>query len=208
MSDDTAVEDFLFGGSAPSISWHNAKVGTQQGGIITKKEIRQQTSYEDDSVLLYWDEAKQRPRNQLVLTVQTGRNDPEREEDDGLRRLFIKGQMQKAVAQAVKEAGLKAPEVGGRVIIEFTGEEKPEDKKMNPTKLYKAYYTPADAVHLEEGDDGYDDEETQADPEPPKKSSSKKPASKQKKEEEPPDEDKLKAALAAMSPEDREKYGL
>ncbi|WEW73713.1 hypothetical protein Nanz197_66 [Mycobacterium phage Nanz197] len=133
MSNDSY--DFLGGGGVPSGKFAN--VGDVVGGVIAiEPEQRQQTDYKTGDLLTWKDGS---PRMQLVVTLQTDLRDPEIEDDDGKRRLFVKGEMRKAVQKAVIAAGARGLDVGGELNVTYTGD---GDKKGNldPPKLYSATY--------------------------------------------------------------------
>ncbi|UVD40925.1 hypothetical protein [Mycobacterium phage Kashi_VT1] len=133
MSNDSY--DFLGGGGVPSGKFGSP--GDTVGGVIAvEPEQRQQTDYKTGDLLTWKDGS---PRMQLVVTVQTDLRDPEIEDDDGKRRLFVKGEMRKAVQKAVIAAGARGLDVGGELHVTYTGD---GDKKGNldPPKLYSATY--------------------------------------------------------------------
>ncbi|ARQ95507.1 hypothetical protein I5G81_gp68 [Mycobacterium phage Shandong1] len=134
MSNDSY--GFLGGGGPASAKFKT--YGDTVGGVITvEPEQRQQTDLNTNEPLTWKDGS---PRMQLVVTVQTDLNDPEIEDDDGLRRLFVKGEMRKAVQKAVIAAGAKGLDVGGELHVTYVGD---GEKKGNltPPKLYTAKYT-------------------------------------------------------------------
>ncbi|ASR85665.1 hypothetical protein SEA_AMGINE_64 [Mycobacterium phage Amgine] len=134
MSNDSY--GFLGGGGPASAKFKSH--GDTVGGVITvEPEQRQQTDLNTNEPLLWKDGS---PRMQLVVTVQTDLSDPEVEDDDGQRRLFVKGEMRKAVQKAVIAAGARGLDVGGELHVTYTGD---GEKKGNltPPKLYSATYT-------------------------------------------------------------------
>ncbi|QNJ58285.1 hypothetical protein SEA_ELLIE_61 [Mycobacterium phage Ellie] len=133
MSNDSY--GFLGGGGPASAKFKSH--GDTVGGVITvEPEQRQQTDLNTNEPLVWKDGS---PRMQLVVTVQTDLNDPEVEDDDGLRRLFVKGEMRKAVQKAVIAAGARGLDVGGELNVTYVGD---GEKKGNltPPKLYSATY--------------------------------------------------------------------
>ncbi|AHB79600.1 hypothetical protein PBI_VALIDUS_70 [Mycobacterium phage Validus] len=133
MSNDSY--GFLGGGGPASAKFKN--VGDTVGGVIAvEPEQRQQTDMKTNEPLTWKDGS---PRMQLVVTVQTDLNDPEIEDDDGLRRLFVKGEMRKAVQKAVIAAGAKGLDVGGELYVTFVGEGEKQGNLSAP-KLYRAEY--------------------------------------------------------------------
>ncbi|QFG08456.1 hypothetical protein SEA_GUANICA15_70 [Mycobacterium phage Guanica15] len=134
MSNDSY--DFLGGGGVPSGKFgsHGDTVG---GPIAVEPEQRQQTDYKTGEGLTWKDGS---PRMQLVVTVQTDLRDPEVEDDDGKRRLFVKGEMRKAVQKAVIAAGARGLDVGGELYVTYTGDGEKKGN-LDPPKLYSATYT-------------------------------------------------------------------
>lgn len=133
MSNDSY--DFLGGGGVPSgkFSTPGDVVG---GAIAIEPEQRQQTDYKTGEGLTWKDGS---PRMQLVVTVQTDLRDPEVEDDDGKRRLFVKGEMRKAVQKAVIAAGARGLDVGGELHVTYTGDGEKKGN-LDPPKLYSATY--------------------------------------------------------------------
>lgn len=124
--------------NAPFISFADrATMNVQRGGIVVKKEVSQQTHIQTGEPL-FWDQAKTKPKMQLVATLKTAeRTDPT---DDGLRRLFIKGYMQNDVSAAVKAAGSNDLELGGLLLVAWTSEQAPKTAGFNNAKRYTCVY--------------------------------------------------------------------
>ncbi|GAA3374664.1 hypothetical protein [Streptomyces racemochromogenes] len=146
-----SADDFLFGGGgAPSASF--LTVGTTVSGRITERPTVQQQRDMKTGENKFWPDGN--PAMQLVVTVQTDSRDPQLEEDDGQRRIFIKNQMKAAVADAVRAAGGRGLEVGGTLSITFTHELPPKQRGFNPLKQYSATYIPAATAALHAPDPG------------------------------------------------------
>lgn len=141
-----SAEAFLAGG-APTQKF--PKVGFTWGGTVESWEMSQQTDMETGA-LKYWDDGK--PRTQLIMSMQgvatgiTWETNQYRQvvlpDDDGSRRLFVKGGLQSAVAKALREAKSKL-EVGA--YLEVTrGEDLPSKKKgFGGQHTFTAVWTPA-----------------------------------------------------------------
>lgn len=143
MSNDT-VNDFLMGGKgAPTATFKNAPVGRKYVGKIVASDVTQQTNMTTNEPL-FWDDGK--PRMQAVITIQTDERNLDIEDDDGQRRLFVKGEMQKAVRDAVVEAGAKGLELGGLLAVAYIGDGEPPKPGLNAPKLFKAQYRAPDPV--------------------------------------------------------------
>lgn len=105
--------------------------------ISQEVEYDQQRDYDDDNVLLWWDVEKTRPKMQGVISgyVTEGLNGAD---DDGFRSLYVRGGLQKAIAQACRKARLSEPGFGMILVIEYTHDGEQADKKKKPPKEYHA----------------------------------------------------------------------
>lgn len=149
--ENAQLEQFLMGGGGAPDAFKRIErntpiaVGTTVSGRIISWKMEQQRDYDDDTKLLFWKNGD--PRMQLVITVQTDLREPDRYEDDeGERRFFVKGEMQKALRAALEAAGKRTIERGGTLTIQFTGTGTPKDAKSNPPNLYAAHYQPPEAA--------------------------------------------------------------
>jgi hypothetical protein len=130
----------LLGEAPPTISF--PKKGDKVRGTIMGMVTSQQRAYDPNGIgdpLFYSDG---RPRQQVVITLQTGSggtNDPH----DGMRRLFVKGQMQQAIKLAIKDAARSAPAIGAFLEVEYIDDE-PSKGGGNDKKIYRATYIPQD----------------------------------------------------------------
>ena len=131
----TNPADTFFGGGSKSAKFD--QVGQSVGGPITHiGEPRQQTDFKTGDPLTWRDGS---PRMQLPVTVQTTLRDPSDPTDDGKRTFYVKGEMRKAIEQALRAAGT-GMQVGGVLTVTFSGEQ-PTDGGF-PKKLYTATYQP------------------------------------------------------------------
>ncbi|AER26360.1 hypothetical protein FIONNBHARTH_69 [Mycobacterium phage Fionnbharth] len=128
----------FFGSGVPSAKF-NAIGDTVGGKIVAEPTIEQQRDYDTGAPLVYDDG---NPRMQMVITVQTDLRDPEVPDDDGQRRLFVKGAMKYAIGQALKAAGKQQPEVGGELYVTYTHDGEQKNPRLNPPKQFAARYTP------------------------------------------------------------------
>lgn len=136
------ADDFLMGGGVTSAKFEVP--GTTVGGpILRQPEVQQQRDYSTGEAK-FWDDGK--PMQQLAVQVQTDQRDPEQPDDDGVRAFYIKGNMLKAVREAVRKAGAKGLETGGHLAITYTGDGEAKKRGFNPPKLYSATYTPPAAA--------------------------------------------------------------
>lgn len=136
MSDD--VNDFLQGGGGVSAKFPT--IGTVVKGTVVRSVRGQQTEFGTGKPL-FWDDGK--PREQVIITLATDEHDASQPDDDGQRNLYVKGQMQKAVGEALKQAGATL-EVGGVLAVQYVGD-LPSDRG-NPAKQYRAQYQVPSAV--------------------------------------------------------------
>ncbi|WP_406419992.1 hypothetical protein [Streptomyces sp. NBC_00842] len=139
------ANDFLMGGGgAPSASFPTP--GTKIGGTITEPPTVQQQRDLKDGKPKFWDDGN--PMMHLVVTIQTEQRDPTIDEDNGMRRLFVKGQLKNAIAEAVRAAGAPGLQVGGILDVAYTHDGPVSQRGFNPPKQYAARYTPAAANFL------------------------------------------------------------
>jgi hypothetical protein len=141
MSD---VNDFLFGGGGGSAKFE--EIGDFVEGTVQDAKMSQQTSMEDNTPLTW---ADGRPRMQLVVTLAT--EDRSGEDDDGTRRIYAKGgnyevasgtgtSMKDAISDALKKAGTKSLDEGGRLKVAYTGIGKKTNRGFSAPKLFRATY--------------------------------------------------------------------
>jgi len=143
----SSADDFLMGSAkTPSVSWREKPVGTTVSGNIARESRIMQQRDPDDNELLWWDEAKTQPRNQLVVYLDLGFPHPDKEafpEGDTVWALYVKGKsLTEAVRTAVRASGRKGLEIGGKLSVTYTGEGERTKKAFNPPKLFMASYVP------------------------------------------------------------------
>ena len=144
MSTDIDPNKWLLGGGVPSAKFDT--IGKTVAGRITEQpEVRQQTDF-DTGGLKTWDNGD--PMMQLVVTLATDERSPDIEDDDGTRRLYVKGNMQQAVATAVRSARSKL-EIGGQLSVTYTGDDEPKKRGMSGAKRFTATYLPAADAFLD-----------------------------------------------------------
>ena len=172
------ANDILMGGGIPSAKFENHG-DSVAGTVDDEPQAVQQTDFTTGEPLT-WPNGD--PRMQVVVTLATDLRDDS--EDDGLRKLFIKGKsMNGAVRDAVRKAGSKGLERGGQLTVTYTGDGVAERRGINPPKLYSASYAPPSAAAVNAVLEQAEPAQTTAQP-----SSA-------------PNEDALQAALANLSPE-------
>lgn len=146
-----SADEFLMGGGgAPTAKFPT--IGTSVGGRITEKPFVQQQRDIDSGEPKFWNDGK--PMMQLVVTVQTNQSDPSIQDDDGRRRLFVKGQLKQAVHDAVRAVGGSGLEVGGHLTVTYVADGEAKKRGFTPPKQYTAKYVPAAQVELNTPDPG------------------------------------------------------
>lgn len=139
------ANSFLMGGGgAPTAKFPTP--GTVIGGRITEPPTLEQQRDIKSGEKKFWADGD--PMMQLVVTVQTDLRDPALEDDDGKRRIFIKGQMKNAVSDAVRQAGARGLEVGGTLHVRYTHDGQAKERGMSPPKQYVAKYETAATAEL------------------------------------------------------------
>ncbi|MFC8985147.1 hypothetical protein [Streptomyces sp. NPDC057115] len=140
------ANSFLMGGGgAPTAKFPTP--GTTVGGRITETPKVEQQRDIQSGEQKFWSNGD--PMMQLVVTVQTEQRDPAIEDDDGRRRIFVKGQMKNAVADAVRQAGAKGLEVGGTLHVRYTHDGEQTKRGFSAPKQYAAKYVPAAVNELD-----------------------------------------------------------
>lgn len=157
-----SVEDFWAnnsggGSGAPSFDFTPATPAIK--GTITHMIARQRTDMATKAPKFNKDGVT--PQMQLEVTLQTdlrgwqavknipGQTNPQTgqtvplppEHDDGKRRIYVWFTLRDAVTEALREAGVQAPTVGGQLAVQVVGT-RPNDKGKEPIKVYKAWYQP------------------------------------------------------------------
>ncbi|MGW2582976.1 hypothetical protein ACWCYZ_16845 [Streptomyces virginiae] len=146
-----SADDFLMGGGgAPTAKFPTA--GITIGGRVTERPTVEQQRDIKTGEKKFWSDGN--PMMQLVVTVQTEQRDPAIEDDDGRRRLFVKGQLKNAIADAVRMTGARGLEVGGTLAVTYTHDGTPSGPGMSPPKQYTARYTAAATAALHTPDPG------------------------------------------------------
>lgn len=153
MADDGM--DLLLGG-APAAKF--PEVGTVlKGKVLAQK--KQQSKDMASGELKTWDDGS--PIFELVFTLATENRDDSIEDDDGTRRLFARGQMLKAIGDALRKAHWSAPLVGGVLAVKYTRDGEAQRRGFSAPKIYAAIFEPpaaADEFDAMAGE-AYDDEE-------------------------------------------------
>lgn len=139
-------DDFLMGGGGGVPSFSFGPLGSPPGASVTGKilklEVSQQTDYNTRAPLSW---ANGDPKMQLEVTLQTTLRDASIEDDDGQRRVFIKGKgLTDATREAVLKVGGKGLEIGGTLTVTYSHDTKPTGGG-NAYREYKVVYQRPDA---------------------------------------------------------------
>jgi hypothetical protein len=136
-----ASYDFLGGERMPYWPTKSSSFGDVITGKICEEPFTQQQTDQKGERKTY-DNGD--PMLQLVVTLQTDMRDPDIEEDNGKRRLYVKGAtphcLRNAVAQAVREAKCKGLDVGGDLTVVYTHDAKTE--YGSDARQFTATYAP------------------------------------------------------------------
>lgn len=132
--------DFLMGGGGvPTFSFGplGSPPGASVTGKILKLDMSQQTDFKDRTPLT-WPNGD--PKMQLEVTLQTTLRDPTIEDDDGQRRVFIKGKgLTDATRDAVRAVGADGLEIGGTLTVTYSHDTRPPGGG-NAYREYKVSY--------------------------------------------------------------------
>jgi len=131
----TDPNDFLLSSGVPSFKFE--KIGDTFRGEIISLDMQQQKDFTTQAPL-FWDDG--RPRMQLRIVGVTDERD--NDEDNGQRAIYVKGNMQAAIRDAIKTAGAQKIEVGGTLAVRYSADGEPPKKGLNAPKEYKAKYEP------------------------------------------------------------------
>lgn len=170
MSDDpfnaqeAGIQSFFGGGGGVSAKFPSVGF-TVEGTILGMR--KQQQTHADSKEPLFWEgnrpveqsklkfPSTARPCDQVLIDLQgepTGVtyqwdavneqfNEVQLEEDDGVRTLYVKGRLQIEMSRVLKDAGLKAPEIGGYLKVTRTANVK--GKIQGRAYTYSVEYTKA-----------------------------------------------------------------
>jgi hypothetical protein len=128
--------DELFGSGGGPATAKLSQPGDTAEGIIYKLERRNETD-DDDNVIM--DPRTNKPKPLLVLHLITKLREPEIEDDDGTRRVWLKGNGLWALQATCRETGLK-PRVGGMVRVKVDSLKPNPNPKRKPIKQHVAQY--------------------------------------------------------------------
>jgi hypothetical protein len=130
------------GGAKIHFNKHSQPGDSVEGNIVHL--AAQQARGYDDNALLWWDEEKTQAKKQLVVTLQTRLRDRSIEDDDGLRRVFLRwwGTDRANTLNAVVKSGDGKVRIGGWMKVTFTGYGEAVGR-LNPPKIFAVEYRKA-----------------------------------------------------------------
>ena len=110
-----------------------------QGSILDFKEAQQRDIQTGEPA--HWPDGNK--KMMLVVTIKTNERDPEIDDDDGERRLYVNkpSGMFAAISTAIKLSKGKFA-VGGTLAVKYVKNGKPKTPGFSPPKEYAARYTP------------------------------------------------------------------
>lgn len=157
MSEDAL--DVILGSGGPSCKF--PEIGATYEGVILKSGTKQATDFKTKKPK-FWEDGS--PIIEAFFTLQTALSDPEVEDDDGTRVLYVSSKgMRTAVAKAFRAAGIGRGDavVGGTLKIQYYADGEPASVGVSAPKLYRAKFTPPVAAAPSEV---FDDDEYSEDP--------------------------------------------
>jgi hypothetical protein len=138
MSEPTRdANSVLFGGGgAPAHAWHS--IGDVCEGEIVALDTTQQRDIRDKSKLVLWPDGT--PKMVALVTLKTAQRNPEIEDDDGERTLWVSGKyLTAAVREAVKAGGARLLDIGGYLSVVYVGDGEAQ-VGFNAPRLFTATY--------------------------------------------------------------------
>ncbi|MFI5716273.1 hypothetical protein [Nocardia sp. NPDC051750] len=128
MTDEPKVIRSAFG--------KNDEPGTTVAGLVISQELTAQKDPKTGKPKMR--NGKTVPQLEVVILTQE-KTDPD---DDGARKLFVRGNLQKAIKKAILAAGDDDLRNGSRITVQFTGTGTAFSVDYAPPKLYRAKYEP------------------------------------------------------------------
>lgn len=139
------ANSFLMGG-AKSASFKN--LGAQVAGVIVSEPQTTQVRDPKSGKPVFWNDDPNQPKLQLVVTLRTQDADINDPQDTGERRLFVKNNMRKAIAAAVRNAGATGLAVGGVLSVKYVRDGISSSAALDPPKEFEAKYIPPQAKQV------------------------------------------------------------
>lgn len=147
------TNEFLSGGQkTPSISLKDREVGWSFEGTVAREARTMQSRDYDTGDLEWWDSpTNSQPKMQMAVYLDTGVVHPDPTEypdHDGVWAWYVRQSTQphKELREAIRKAGAKGLDIGGRVKVTYIGEGEHTDpikaKKYKKPKHVQVIYTP------------------------------------------------------------------
>jgi hypothetical protein len=130
------VNDFLESGGIPSAGFDT--IGASWTGTIVRMEKLQSRDFETGEAQT-WDDGA--PKYMIHVDIQTQVRNPDIAGDDGVRRLFVRGNMMSALRGAMRATGSRLLP-GGTLTVSYVRDGDQKKRGFNPAKLYEAKYEP------------------------------------------------------------------
>lgn len=129
-----SLNSLMNGGGAKAFFNADSQPGAQVSGEVMSVEVTQVNDFKTKQ-LAFWPDGN--PKQQIHIVLQTSLP-PEDEDDDGRRSLWVKGWgvQIKALRDACRRAGVKAPSMGDVLTARFTGFGQ-RGNASQPPKLYE-----------------------------------------------------------------------
>lgn len=135
-----SLDSLMNGGGAKAFFNGDSQLGAQVSGEVMSVEVTQVNDFKTKQPA-FWPDGN--PKQQIHIVLQTSLP-PEDEDDDGRRSLWVKGWgvQIKALRDACRRAGVKAPSKGDVMTARFTGFGQRGNNQQSP-KLYEYEIRPA-----------------------------------------------------------------
>lgn len=129
-----SADDFMTGGHrSAKFDTFGQVIG---GEIVEAPKVEQQTDPKTRAPQFY---PSGDPKWVMLVAVQA---QPADADDDGIRTLYVKGDMKRAAQKAVSQAGAARLEVGGTLQVRYVRDEPNSSGAGLPKKCYEARYRP------------------------------------------------------------------
>jgi len=142
---DSDVFDLIVGSGGATARF--PAIGTTVEGVVLRTLKQQATEFKTNKPK-FWPSGD--PIIEAVFVLQTDERDPDAEDDDGVRRLYVSSRGQRdAVSAALRDAGVKRgdPLAGGTLKIQYVGDGEPASSGVSAPKIYRAKFTPPPRVN-------------------------------------------------------------
>lgn len=112
-------------------------IGKTYKGVVVSRETRQQKDIANGTPK-FWDSGD--PMMEVVIRLQT--DDRDEPGDDGIRNVYARGAMLRAIRDAVSKAQAGTVEIGGTLAIRYDRDGEASKPGFTPPKLFVAQYKP------------------------------------------------------------------